>query len=93
MQANDIENDFLTGIWSAKILVVTKDYEISGKVFMPRTGRKNRLLSDILNGGKRFVAIKDCTIVHREFPNRKVEHHDFLQLNLNSIILLRPAKD
>lgn len=93
MQANDIENDFLTGIWSEKILVVTKDYEISGKVFMPRTCRKNRLLSDILNGGKRFVAIKDCTIVHREFPNRKVEHHDFLQLNLNSIILLRPAKD
>ena len=93
MQANDIENDFLTGIWSEKILVVTKDYEISGKVFMPRTGRKNRLLSDILNGGKRFVAIKDCTIVHREFPSRKVEHHDFLQLNLNSIILLRPAKD
>ena len=93
MQANDIENDFLTGIWSEKILVVTKDYEISGKVFMPRTGRKNRLLSDILNGGKRFVAIKDCTIVHREFPNRKVEHHDFLQLSLNSIILLRPAED
>lgn len=93
MQPNDIENDFLTGIWSEKILVVTKDYEISGKVFMPRTGRKNRLLSDILNGGKRFVAIKDCTIVHREFPNRKVEHHDFLQLNLNSIILLRPAKE
>ncbi len=93
MQVNDIENDFLTGIWSEKILVVTKDYEILGNVFMPRTGRKNRLLSDILNGGKRFVAIKDCTIVHREFPNRKVEHHDFLQLNLNSIILLRPAKD
>lgn len=93
MQLNDIENDFLTGIWSEKILVVTKDYEISGHVFMPRTGRKNRLLSDILNGGKRFVAIKDCTIVHREFPNRKVEHHEFIQLNLNSIILLRPAKD
>ena len=93
MQPNDIENDFLTGIWSEKILVVTKDYEISGKVFMPRTGRTSRLLSDILNGGKRFVAIKDCTIVHREFPNRKVEHHEFLQLNINSIILLRPAKD
>ena len=93
MQLNDIENDFLTGIWSERILVVTKDYEISGNVFMPKTGRKNRLLSDILNGGKRFVAIKDCTIVHRDFPNRKVEHHEFLQLNLNSIILLRPAKD
>ena len=87
---DEMEKDFISGIWSEKVLVVTKDYEIAGNVFMPRTGRKNRLLSDILNGGKRFVAIKDCTIVHREFPNRKVEHHDFLQLNLNSIILLRP---
>ena len=91
---DELEKDFISGIWSEKILVITKDYEIAGNVFMPRTGRKNRLLSDILNGGKRFVAIKNCTIVHREFPNRKVEYHDFLQLNLNSIILLRPiAKD
>lgn len=93
MQAfEDKEKDFISGIWSEKVLVITKDYEIIGKVFMPRTGRKNRLLSDILNGGKRFVAIKDCTIVHRDFPNRKVEHHDFLQLNLGSIILLRPIE-
>ncbi|MBR6164179.1 hypothetical protein IKQ26_09895 [bacterium] len=83
---------FLDGIWSERILVITKDYEIRGSVFMPKTGRKNRILSDILNGGKRFVAIKDCEIIHRDFPNRKVETHDFLQLNLNAIILLRPLK-
>ena len=68
---DEIEKDFISGIWSEKILVITKDYEISGNVFMPRTGRKNRLLSDILNGGKRFVAIKDCTIIHREYPEQK----------------------
>ncbi len=86
------ETSFLNGIWSERILVVTKDYEIRGSVFMPKTGRRNRILSDILNGGKRFVAIKNCEIIHREFPNRKVETHDFLQLNLNAIILLRPLK-
>lgn len=85
------EENFITGIWSERVLVVTKDYEIKGNVFMPKTGRKNRVLSDILNGGKRFVAIKNCEIIHREFPNRKIEHHEFLQLNLNSIILLRPV--
>lgn len=83
---------FLDGVWSERVLVITKDYEIRGSVFMPRTGRKNRILSDILNGGKRFVAIKNCEIIHRDFPNRKVETHDFLQLNLNAIILLRPLK-
>ncbi len=84
------QNNFTTGIWSEKVLVITEDYEITGNVFMPKTGKKNRVLSDILNGGKRFVAIKNCEILHREFPNKKIENHDFLQLNLNSIIILRP---
>ena len=90
---NQDENTFITGIWSERVLVITKDYQIKGNVFMPKTGRKNRVLSDILNGAKRFVAIKNCEVIHRDFPNRKAEIHDFLQLNLNSIILLRPLND
>ncbi len=86
-------NDFITGVWSERVLVVTQDYEIKGYVFMPKTGKKNRVLSDILNGLKRFVAIKDCEITHRLNPNRRTEYHNFLQLNLNSIILLRPTLD
>lgn len=88
-----INSDFTAGIWSERVLVVTKDYQITGNVYMPKTGRKNRVLSDILNGAKRFVAIKNCTVLYREFPNRKAETHDFLQLNLNSIILLRPLSN
>lgn len=91
---NELDNDresFISGVWSERVLVVTQDYEIKGYVFMPRTGRKNRVLSDILNGLKRFVAIKDCEITHRLIPNRRTEYHNFLQLNLNSIILLRPT--
>lgn len=91
-EKKEIENnDFITGVWSERVLVVTQDYEIKGYVFMPRTGKKNRVLSDILNGLKRFVAIKDCEITHRLNPNRRTEYHTFLQLNLNSIILLRPT--
>ncbi|MBR1753795.1 hypothetical protein IJ732_03080 [bacterium] len=85
--------NLVSGVWSEKVLVVTQDYEIKGFVFMPKTGKRNRVLSDILNGTKRFVAIKDCEIVHRQNPNRNTEYHNFLQLNLNSIIILRPAGD
>lgn len=81
---------FISGVWSEKVLVITKDYEIRGYVFMPKTGKKNRVLSDILNGNKRFIAIKDCDVIHRLTPNRKIEKQEFIQLNLNSIILLRP---
>lgn len=83
---------FISGVWSEKVLVITQDYEIRGFVFMPKTGRKNRVLSDILNGTKRFVAIKDCEVTHRHAPSRKIEQQSFIQLNLNSIILLRPEK-
>ncbi len=88
-----VQEDFLSGVWSERVLVVTQDYEIKGYVFMPKTGKKNRVLSDILNGIKRFVAIKDCEIRHRLIPERKTEFHNFLQLNLSSIILLRPLSE
>lgn len=85
-------NSFMSGVWSERVLVITQDYEIRGYVFMPKTGRKNRVLSDILNGTKRFVAIKDCEVTHRHNPSRKTEKQNFIQLNLNAIILLRPEK-
>lgn len=84
--------DLTSGVWSERVLVITQDYEIRGYVFMPKTGKKNRVLSDILNGTKRFVAIKDCEVVYRGNSSRKAERQDFIQLNLNSIILLRPDK-
>jgi len=83
----------ISGFWSEKIFVVTEDYEIKGYVFMPKTGKKNRVLSDILNGKKRFVAIKDAEIVNKQYPERKVEVTDFIQINLDSIVLIKPLKE
>ena len=85
------QSAFITGVWSERVLVITEDYEIKGYVFMPKTGRRNRLLSDILNSSKRFVAIKNCKLKHRNSANRVTEAHDFIQINLNSIVLIRPA--
>ncbi len=87
------ENEFVSGLWSEKVLIVTKDYEIQGYVYMPKIGKQNRILSDILNSSKRFVAIKDCEITYRSQPNRRNEFHDFVQINLYSIIMLRPIKE
>jgi len=89
----DFTKSTISGFWSEKVYVVTKDYEIKGYVFMPKTGKKNRVLSDILNGKKRFVAIKDAEIINKQYPDRKTELHDFIQINLDSIVLIRPIKD
>ena len=82
-------NSSISGFWSEKVYIITEDYEIKGYVFMPKTGRKNRMLSDILNGKRRFVAIKDAEITSRKSAERKIETSDFIQLNLDSIILIR----
>lgn len=94
MAVNDSSaNDFSSRVWSERIFVITQDYEIKGTVFMPKTGKRNRILSDILNGDKKFVAIKNCELRNRLIPNRPIEVHDFIQLNISSIIILRPLKD
>ena len=80
----------LSGFWSEKVFVITEDYEIKGYIFMPKIGKKNRILSDILNSKRRFVAIKDAEITCRKSSDRKVEVNNFIQLNLDSIILIRP---
>ena len=78
------------GVWTERIFVVTNDFEVRGYVFLPKTGKKNRILTDILNSNKKFIAIKDCHIKYR--LDNSEEHQEFIQLNINSIIMLRPDK-
>ncbi len=89
VENNDAES-VIKGVWSEQVLVITEDYEIVGKIFLPKINKRNRVLSDLLNGKKRFMAIKNCKIKHRHFPDRTTEEQDFIQLNINSIIMLRP---
>lgn len=92
-QLNDLmsQESGFADLWSEKILVVTNDYEIKGSVFLPKIGRRNRVLTDILNNSKRFIAIKDATLLHRKFPEKPAEFQEFIQLNLDSIVMIRPC--
>lgn len=85
-------DDQTSGFWSERVYVVTNDYEISGYIFMPKTVKKNRILSDILNGTKRFIAIKDAIMTNKKHPSEEKECHDFIQINLDKIELVRPFK-
>ena len=89
VENNDAEI-FIKGVWAEQVLVISEDYEIVGKIFLPKINKRNRVLSDLLNGKKRFMAIKNCQIKHRHFPDRTTEEQDFIQLNINTIIMLRP---
>ena len=89
MTENILKENFISGVWSEKVLVLTDDFEITGFVFMPKTGKRSRVLSDILNSKRRFVAIKECEL-KKINTTEPIEKHDFIQVNLESIIILRP---
>ena len=87
------KNVFSSDAWSEEVYIETQEFVIKGTVFMPKIGNRSRLLSDILNSKKQFLAIKNCCIESKLFPQREVEHHPFVQLNLASILIMRPLNE
>ena len=57
---------------------------------MPKTGKRTRLLSEVLNTNKTFIAVKDCTLESKLNLTRSVEEHEFMQVNVSTILLMRP---
>ncbi len=82
--------ELTTSAWREKVYIETAEHIICGYVFMPKIGKKNRLLSEILNTNKNFIAVKNCSLEYKLLPNRNVEEHDFLQVNISSILIMRP---
>lgn len=84
---------FTEAAWKEKVYIETSEHIICGYVFMPKIGKKTRLLSEILNTGKTFLAVKDCSLEYKLLPQRNIEKHDFMQVNVSSIIIMRPLSD
>ena len=82
--------ELTTSAWREKVYIETAEHIIKGYVFMPKIGKRNRLLSEILNTNKQFIAVKNCTLEYKLTPQREVESHEVLQVNLSSILLMRP---
>ena len=92
MENNEIL-ELTTSAWREKVYIETPEHIICGYVFMPKIGKKNRILSEILNTGKNFIAEKNCTLEYKLNPTREIEEHDFLQVNISSILIMRPMHD
>ncbi len=82
--------ELTTSAWREKVYIETAEYIIKGYVFMPKIGKKSRLLSEILNTSKHFIAVKNCTVESKLVPQKEIESYDFMQVNLATILLMRP---
>lgn len=83
----------VSSYWIEKVVIVTESYEIIGNIYMPKTTKKSRLLSELLNGNRKFIAIKDCTLQTRMSGSMEPEFLEFMEVNISSIILLKPYKE
>jgi len=90
METREITN-LMDSVWKEKVYIETAEFVIIGYVFMPKIGKRNRLLTEILNSNKQFVAVKDCRLEFKLNPQKEVEYHDFLQVNISTILLMRPV--
>lgn len=85
--------DSLNGSWSEKVYIETTEYIIRGYVHMPKIGKRSRLLTEILNTTKQFIAVTDCKVESKLTPQREVEKYEFLEVNLSTILIMRPIDD
>ena len=92
MESSEIEN-IIDTVWKEKVYIETSEFIIVGYIYMPRIGKRNRLLTEVLNSRKQFIAVKDCRLEFKLAPHREIEYHDFLQINLSTILMMRPANE
>ena len=85
--------ELTTNALREKVYIETSEHIIHGYIFMPKIGKEHRLLSEVLNSERKFVAVKDCTLEYKLFPQKNIEKHDFMQVNVSSILIMRPMKD
>ncbi|MCQ2744411.1 MAG: hypothetical protein MJ230_06425 [bacterium] len=85
--------DLSSTAWCEKVYIETAEHIICGFIFVPKTGKQSRVISDILSSGKDFIAVKDCTLEYKNDTRKPIENHVFLQVNVASILLMRPYNE
>ena len=90
METKEIMN-LMDSVWKEKVYIETAEFIIVGYIFMPKIGKRNRLLTEVLNSNKQFIAVKDSRFVFKLVPQKEIEYHDFLQVNISTILIMRPA--
>ena len=82
--------DLMNSAWKEKVYIETAEHIIEGYIYMPKIGKKARLLSEVMNSNKQFLAVKNCTLEYKLNYSKNIEEFDFLQVNISSILIMRP---
>ena len=86
-------NNINDSVWKEKVHIETSEYKIEGYIFMPKIGKRSRLLSEVLNSNKHFIAVKDCQVESKLNLQKEMEYYEFVQVNISTILLMRPMNE
>ena len=64
--------ELTTSAWREKVYIETTEHIINGYIFMPKIGKRNRMLSEVLNGNKNFIAVKNSTVEYKLYPAKNI---------------------
>lgn len=74
-----------------EMFILTADHEVVGMVYVNPSVKSERRVSELLNNtSRRFLALTDVRLVSRN-GNSTARLYPFLQLHIDSIILIHPA--
>ncbi len=92
MEERSKKSELVSAYWVERVVIITDNYEITGNIYMPKTTKKTRLLSELLNSNRKFIAVKNCVMQSRSSGAIEPETLDFLEINIASIVLIKPYK-
>ncbi len=78
---------------SIRVMVSTPNYTMEGNLFLSRSMKENRRLTNLLNSDKRFIALTDVTMTDRKSGETDPAPYQFIQLNLDMVELIKPLSE
>ncbi|WP_373531043.1 hypothetical protein [Vampirovibrio sp.] len=75
---------------TVQALVVTRFFNLEGRIHFPKLGKEGRRLSNMLNGTRRFIAMTDVQITHRADGVKDPKIHPFIEINVEAIEFIQP---
>lgn len=74
-------------------MVSTPNYVLEGNLFLSRSMKENRRLTNLLNSDRRFLALTDVTMTERKSGETDSKTYPFIQLNLDMVELVKPLSE
>ncbi len=75
---------------STRVMVATPNYEMEGNLYLSRSMKESRRLTNLLNGDKRFIALTDVKVINRKTGHAEEERLPYVHVNLATIELIKP---